>query len=134
MQQYAGSAVVLDVLLGVLVLRNNPGRRLLRLEAQEPHRDGVPLGEADVLPEVGEVLALLLSPVVAVGDPAVDDCLPPAVAAGVVLANLADGIADLVVVPDRVLDLLVGVRASAAPLSSTYGRSSSSGCRSSVGS
>jgi hypothetical protein len=80
---------------------------LQRLVADELHGDPVPDLETGVQPEVREVLALLLGHVVVVGDPAVGDRLPPAVAAGRVPLRAADALPDLVVVLDRVLDLLL---------------------------
>lgn len=76
-------------------------------------RDLVAQLEARVRPEVGQVLSLLLGQVVVVRHPALDHGLPPGPAARFGPPHLPDGRSDVVVVLDRVLDLVVdplGVR------------------------
>src|SRR3954447_552393 len=102
------SAELLDVGLRVLVPDGDacvvPG-----LEGQELHRDLVPGLQVRVVPEVEQVLPLLLGHVVVVGLPRIPHGGPPLLAARLVPARRPNAVADLVVVLDRVLDLVVDV-------------------------
>ena len=87
--------------------------------AQEVDADLVTQFEARLLTEVGQVLTLFLGHVVGVRDVGLDDGLPPVFRPGRGGVRALDGVAQQVVVVDRVLDLLVvalGVCAAGADL------------------
>src|SRR4051794_34952659 len=82
-------SVRLDVLPRVLELDRDP-LRVLRLEGNELDRDLVSRGEVDVVPEVEQVLALLLGHVVVVRLARRPDRGPPVLAAGLAGTDVAD--------------------------------------------
>src|SRR5450631_331075 len=100
----APSTVVLDVACRILVFGVDAAG-VLRLEGGKGNGDLVAKLPVGVMAEVGEVLPLLLSHVIAVGLLCLGDGLPPVLATDRVLRRLLDGVADLVVVLDHVGDL-----------------------------
>src|SRR6185436_16439863 len=102
------SAVLLHELVGILVRVVQTGRpRVLVRELREARAQLLPVLHGGRPQEVGQVVALLLGEVLVVGVARVLDGGPPLVAAGLGRRGPADALADLVVVVDGVLRLVL---------------------------